>query len=224
MSRNRSSLTYSGRGIPPGCARGAAPELKVRAADAGRTLSATFWLNSTFDGSDPRDEMLTRLHNRKRDVENGGRGSRPRGARIRAIAVDASALEFLLQTLLGTRVEAHLSRNRELAPRYVWRDIIDHFYFRIRPASSSGRYGVLQYKSCALVIFVAAPMMLLSVLTMAPTVTAAFPVLLDIFGGDSPATRSISSRSCRLALLLCVQVVMVIASGWKADCGRAGGE
>ena len=41
-----------------------------------------------------------------------GRHSDPRGARIRVIVVDASALlEFLLQTPLGTRVEARLLRD-----------------------------------------------------------------------------------------------------------------
>ena len=48
------------------------------------------------------------------DVENAGRGGRPRGARDRVIGVDASALlEFLLQTPLGTRVEARLFRNHD---------------------------------------------------------------------------------------------------------------
>src|SRR5918998_1722589 len=38
----------------------------------------------------------------------------PSGARVRVIVVDASALlEFLLQTPLGTRVEARLFRNHD---------------------------------------------------------------------------------------------------------------
>src|SRR3954447_9531131 len=49
-----------------------------------------------------------------RDFEDAGRGGHPGGARAGVIVVDASALlEFLLQTPLGTRVEARLFRDHD---------------------------------------------------------------------------------------------------------------
>src|SRR6185295_8628243 len=49
-----------------------------------------------------------------RDVEDACRGGHPGGARVGVIVIDASALlEFLLQTPLGTRVEARLFRDQE---------------------------------------------------------------------------------------------------------------
>jgi predicted nucleic acid-binding protein len=61
-------------------------KLKVRAANSGQT----------------------------RDFEDAGRRGHPGGARVGVIVVDASALlEFLLQTRLGTRVEARLYRRRD---------------------------------------------------------------------------------------------------------------
>jgi thiosulfate reductase cytochrome b subunit len=104
---------------------------------------------------------------------------------------------------------------RELAPRHVWRDVVDHIYFRIPPAAGGPQYGVLQKTSYALVIFVAAPMMLLSGVTMAPAFTGAFPALLDVFGGYQSARTIHFLTFVALALFVCVHVVMVVASGFR---------
>jgi len=123
---------------------------------------------------------------------------------------------YLLIGLFGGHIRAHIWPNaRELAPRHVWLDVVDHIYFRIPPASGGPQYRVLQKTSYALVIFVAAPIMLLSGLTMAPAFTAAFPVLLDVFGGYQSARTIHFLTFVSLALFVCVHVVMVIASGFR---------
>ena len=75
----------------------------------------------------------------------------------------------------------------ELAPRVVWRDVVDHLRLRIPSATGGPRYDVLQKIAYSLVIFVAAPLMVLTGLAMSPAVTAAFPVLLRLFGGYQSA-------------------------------------
>ena len=123
---------------------------------------------------------------------------------------------YLLIGVFGGHLRAHIWPGvRELAPRHLWRDVVDHVYFRIRPASGGPHYGVLQKTAYALVIFVAAPLLLLSGLTMAPAFTAAFPALLDVFGGYQSARTIHFLTFVWLALFVCVHVVMVIASGFR---------
>jgi thiosulfate reductase cytochrome b subunit len=132
---------------------------------------------------------------------------------------------YLLIGLFGGHIRAHIwPRAGEVAPRHVWRDVVEHIYFRIPPASGGPQYGVLQKTSYALVIFGAAPLMLLSGLTMAPAFTAAFPALLDIFGGYQSARTIHFLTFVSLALFVCVHVVMVIASGfWRQIRGMTVG-
>ena len=51
-------------------------------------------------------------------------------------------------------------------------------------------------------------------LAMSPAVTAAYPVLLDIFGGYHSARTLHFFASATLLLFLMVHVVMVVASGF----------
>jgi thiosulfate reductase cytochrome b subunit len=123
---------------------------------------------------------------------------------------------YLVIGLFRGHFRAHIWPGaRELAPRHILRDVVDHVYFRIPPASGGPQYGVLQKTSYALVIFVAAPMMVLSGVTMAPAFTAAFPALLDIFGGYQSARTIHFLTFVSLALFVSVHVVMVIASGFR---------
>src|SRR5688500_13714245 len=62
----------------------------------------------------PRGNAHQTARSKQGDVEDTGRSGRSRGARIRVIVIDASAvLEFLLQTRLGARIEARLFRNED---------------------------------------------------------------------------------------------------------------
>ncbi len=72
---------------------------------------------------------------------------------------------------------------RELAPRQFWREIVDHAACASIPASTGRRYNVLQKLTYIAVIAILLPLMVLTGLTMSPGMDAAFPVLLDIFGG-----------------------------------------
>jgi thiosulfate reductase cytochrome b subunit len=122
---------------------------------------------------------------------------------------------YLLAGISGGHFRSHLwPRAGELAPRLVWRDVVDHLRFRIPPAHGGPRYGLLQKCAYSLVVFVAAPLMLATGLTMSPAVTAGFPVLLRLFGGYQSARTIHFLDFVALLLFVFVHVVMVVKSGF----------
>ena len=125
-------------------------------------------------------------------------------------------LVYLLLGLLSGHFRSHIwPRVRELAPRLVWRDVVSHLRFRIPAASGGPRYGLLQKGAYSFVVFVAAPLMVATGLTMSPAVTAAFPVLLGLFGGFQSARTIHFFASAVLVLFVIVHVVMVVRSGFR---------
>jgi thiosulfate reductase cytochrome b subunit len=76
-------------------------------------------------------------------------------------------------------------------------------------------YGVLQKVAYSFVIFVAAPLMVATGLTMSPAVTTAWPFLLDLFGGYQSARTIHFFASAVLVLFVVVHVVMVVRSGFR---------
>ncbi len=74
---------------------------------------------------------------------------------------------------------------------------------------------MLQKCAYSLVIFVAAPLMVVTGLTMSPAVTAAFPFLLRLFGGYQSARTIHFFTFVALLLFVVVHVVMVVKSGFR---------
>jgi thiosulfate reductase cytochrome b subunit len=124
----------------------------------------------------------------------------------------------LVYALMGM-VTGHVWRNllpriRELAPRVLWRDFRNHLTPPIEPAGSGPPYGLLQKLTYSGVVFIALPLMLLTGLTMSPAVTAAWPFLLDLFGGYQSARTIHFFCFAALILFLLVHVAMVFATGF----------
>jgi thiosulfate reductase cytochrome b subunit len=103
----------------------------------------------------------------------------------------------------------------ELAPGLVWRDVVDHLRLKIPPARGGPYYGVLQKCAYSLVVFVAAPLMVITGLTMAPAVTAGVPFLLRLFGGYQSARTIHFFTFVALLLFVIAHLVMVIKSGFR---------
>jgi thiosulfate reductase cytochrome b subunit len=103
---------------------------------------------------------------------------------------------------------------RELNARALWRDVIGHVGRSTAAARGGPQYGVLQKCAYSVVVFVAAPLIVLTGLTMAPAVTAAFPFLLIVFGGYQSARTIHFFTFAALVLFVFVHVVMVIRSGF----------
>ena len=76
---------------------------------------------------------------------------------------------------------------RELSPHVIWRDIRGLISACAFPSGKrwAAQSGTLQKCAYSLVIFVAAPLMVVTGLAMSPAVTAALPLLSGVFGGFS---------------------------------------
>ena len=123
---------------------------------------------------------------------------------------------YVLAGLFGGHFRSHIwPKANELAPRIVWRDVVNHLRFRIPPASGGPHYTLLQKCAYSLVVFVMAPLIVATGLAMSPAVTAAFPALLRLFGGFQSARTIHFFTFIALLLFVFVHVVMVIKSGFR---------
>jgi thiosulfate reductase cytochrome b subunit len=123
---------------------------------------------------------------------------------------------YLFAGVFGGHFRSHIwPKMRELAPHLIWRDVVDHVRMRIPPAAGGPHYGLLQKCAYSFVIFVAAPLMVITGLTMSPAVTAGFPFLLDLFGGYQSARTIHFFAFVALLLFVIVHLVMVVKSGLR---------
>lgn len=123
---------------------------------------------------------------------------------------------YLLTGIFGGHFRSHIwPKSKDLTPRVVWRDAVDHLRLRIPPASDGPNYGIVQKVVYSLVVFVAAPLIVGTGLAMSPAVTAAFPLLLRLFGGYQSARTIHFFTFVALLLFVFVHVVMVIKSGFR---------
>jgi thiosulfate reductase cytochrome b subunit len=123
---------------------------------------------------------------------------------------------YLLGGLVGGHFRSHLwPRSDELAPRTVWRHVVDHVRLRIPPATGGPRYNVLQKAAYSSVVFLAAPLMVATGLAMSPAVGAAWPLLPRLFGGYQSSRTIHFCTFVALVLFVLVHVVMVVASGFR---------
>jgi len=86
---------------------------------------------------------------------------------------------------------------------------------KIPPATGGPQYGLLQRCAYSGVVFVAAPLMILTGLTMSPAVTSAVPFLLRLFGGYQSARTIHFFTSVVVVLFVVAHVVMVARSGFR---------
>jgi thiosulfate reductase cytochrome b subunit len=107
-----------------------------------------------------------------------------------------------------------IPRGRELTPRALLQDLKNHLRPQVGAAGPAQPYGLLQKLAYTSVMFVALPLMVATGLTMSPGVTAAYPFLLDLFGGYQTARTIHFFGFAALVLFLLVHVGMVIATGF----------
>jgi thiosulfate reductase cytochrome b subunit len=123
---------------------------------------------------------------------------------------------YLLIGLSGGHFRAHIwPAAHERSPGLLWRDFVDHLRLNIPAATGGPQYGPLQKGAYSCVVFVAAPLMALTGLTMSPAVTAAFPLLLRVFGGYQSARTIHFGVFVALLLFVVVHVAMIVKSGLR---------
>ena len=82
-----------------------------------------------------------------------------------------------------------LPARSEIAPSHIAHDLWNHLRLRFPTGEAARRYNVLQKLSYLGVIFLLAPLILATGLTMSPGFDAACPWLLTLFGGRQSARK-----------------------------------
>jgi thiosulfate reductase cytochrome b subunit len=127
---------------------------------------------------------------------------------------------FVINGLIFTAyalISRHLTR--DLTPtgtdlRRIGKAIIDHLRLRHAKGNEAKRYNVLQKLAYLGVMFGLAPLIVLTGLAMSPTIDAAFPWLLTVFGGRQ-AARTIHFIACfSFVVFIVIHVGQVILTGF----------
>lgn len=121
---------------------------------------------------------------------------------------------YMLWTAFGghLRKDLHI-RRAEWSPRHIWRDIKDHARLRFPRGEAAARYNILQKLSYIGVIFVLLPLMIATGLAMSPGMNAAWPWLVDLFGGRQSARSIHFIAAWALVLFFLVHIAMVLLAG-----------
>jgi Ni/Fe-hydrogenase b-type cytochrome subunit len=123
-------------------------------------------------------------------------------------------LAYMLWSLVNRHIVRDLAfRQGELAPSHLWRDIKDHARLKFPTGLAATRYNVLQKASYVGVIFVLLPTIILTGLTMSPGMNAAWPWLVDLFGGRQSARSIHFIVAWLLVAFFVVHIVMVLLAG-----------
>jgi thiosulfate reductase cytochrome b subunit len=112
--------------------------------------------------------------------------------------------------LVGSLANGHLWRDVILKPRDIRdlpRDIVDHLKLRFNHGRT---YSPLQKIAYFGVFFILLPLIILTGLTMSPGMDAAWPWLVDVFGGRQTARTIHFIAMVGLVLFFVVHIVMVV--------------
>ena len=124
-----------------------------------------------------------------------------------------NGLFFMAYALISRHV------TRDLAPtgndlRGIGKAVKDHLVLRHSTGHEAKRYNVLQKLAYVVILFVLAPLIILTGLTMSPTIDTAFPWLLTIFAGRQ-AARTIHFIACfSFVGFIVIHVLQVIVTGF----------
>jgi thiosulfate reductase cytochrome b subunit len=128
------------------------------------------------------------------------------------ILVFSASFYALASLLTGHFRRDLLPRLSDLKPRALLRSLSRRAHRAVTPGPP---YNGLQKCAYVGVVFIGLPMMVLTGMTMAPTITASYPVLLDVFGGSQSARTLHFGMFCLLTLFLGGHVLLSILSGFK---------
>ena len=97
--------------------------------------------------------------------------------------------------------------------RHIGQSIWEHMRLRFPKGKEAEQYNVLQKMSYLAVVFVLFPLVVLAGFTMSPGFDAAFPQLLQLFGGRQSARTIHFLAASALVLFFAVHIVLVLVSG-----------
>ena len=131
-----------------------------------------------------------------------------------ALVLGFGLLAFVIASLINRHFQRDLRvRAKEVAPEHLVDDAIAHARFDFHNHDDPAAYNTLQKLSYVTTIFVLIPLMILTGLAMSPAMNAAWPWLIDMFGGRQSA-RSIHFIAMALLVgFIVVHLALVILAG-----------
>ena len=124
----------------------------------------------------------------------------------------ANGVLFLLYAAFSGHAAKDLAPTaRDIA--HLPREIIDHARLRFAHGEEARRYNALQKLAYCAVIFVLGPLVVMTGLTMSPTMDAAFPFLPWIFGGRQSARTIHFLCAFSFIAFFLIHIAMVVLSG-----------
>jgi len=115
-------------------------------------------------------------------------------------------------------ISGHLRRDLvptgdQLRPTHVIAEVWHHLRLRFPKGEEARRYNVLQKSAYLGVVALLLPLMVLTGMTMSPSLDAMFPGLVDLFGGRQSARSIHFITASLIVLFFAVHMAMVVLSG-----------
>lgn len=131
-----------------------------------------------------------------------------------ALVLGFGLLAYMIVSLLNRHFLHDLRvRLGELRPGHLWADVKAHIAFRFHDMTDPRRYNTLQKLSYVSITFVAIPLMILTGLAISPGMDAAWPWLLDMFGGRQSARSIHFCAAIAIGLFIVVHLALVVLAG-----------
>lgn len=131
-----------------------------------------------------------------------------------ALVLAFALLAFMIVSLLNRHFQRDLRiRAKELSAAHLAADARAHAQLRFHDPANPRAYNIFQKMSYAGVIFVLLPLVIFTGLAMSPGMNAAWPWLLDIFGGRQSARSIHFIVAMLLAAFIVVHLALVILAG-----------
>jgi Ni/Fe-hydrogenase b-type cytochrome subunit len=131
-----------------------------------------------------------------------------------ALVLAFALLGFMIVSLINRHFQRDLRvRAAEIAPRELAHDVREHLALRFHDPRKPGAYNILQKLSYVATIFVLIPLMIFTGLAMSPNMDAAWPWLLDVFGGRQSARSIHFIAATALVLFIVAHLALVILAG-----------
>lgn len=131
-----------------------------------------------------------------------------------ALVLGFALLAYMIVSLINRHFQRDLRiRRSELSRGHLIADFKSHLALRFHDPENPRAYNIFQKISYAGVIFVLLPLVIFTGLAMSPGMNAAWPWLLDIFGGRQSARSIHFIVAMLLALFIIVHLALVILAG-----------
>lgn len=143
-----------------------------------------------------------------------------------ALILAFGLLGFMIASLINRHFQRDLRvRAKEVGPRHLWADLRAHLRFDFHNPDNPAAYNTLQKLAYVAAIFVLIPLMIFTGLAMSPGMDAAWPWLIELFGGRQSARSIHFIAASGIVLFVIVHLVLVILAGpinevWSMITGR----